>query len=534
MMLSLLWLLSAATIERYAIVVGANDGGPQQERLRFAEADADKVAAVLVELGEVQPANTRLLKQPTPTQVLSEIALLEEKLRAHPPAATMLIFYYSGHAKASGLSLAGDELPLSTLRERLERFPAEVRLVLLDACQSGAFARAKSAARTADFSYNSVDSLTVTGTAVLASSSASELSQEADDAAGSYFTHNLVSALRGAADADDDGKVTLDEAYRYTHARTLEDTVKTRVGSQHVTFDTSLRGQGGLTLTTMPKERRRVLLPAQISGRVLIAREDSGAIMADIKKAKGEQFSVTLPVGRYRSLVRSENKSYACALDVREGRDSNLELASCKRIPDPQWSTKGQGRPRPPFALELGIGLGQMVDDSFDARLRLFAYEPKNRPTVRFQFQGAALWNALPFLSLLVEAMMLEQMEYNRNLSISDAFVRQSYAWRAFGVAAGIRATLWLLNDWVNPYVQLGFGPAFVLSTFRDSATFDSSELTVGFVLHPALGCNFMFHPRVGLFTQVDWYFAPVLRNLMNETHQSGGFAGTLGLRVGL
>src|SRR5690606_25844171 len=41
----------------YALVVGANRGGAGQERLRYAERDADNVAAVLTSIGGYRAAN---------------------------------------------------------------------------------------------------------------------------------------------------------------------------------------------------------------------------------------------------------------------------------------------------------------------------------------------------------------------------------------------------------------------------------------------------------------------------------------------
>ncbi len=531
--LTLPWWLGATAIDRWAVVVGANDGGPQQERLRYAESDAARMAGVLTELGEVPEAHTELLRQPRPGDVLAALERVEQALHARTPGpGTVLIFYYSGHAKAQALSLGGDELPLAVLRERLERVPVDVRVVLLDACQSGAYSRAKGATRAADFSYNSVDGLNVAGTAVLASSSASELSQESDEAGGSFFTHHLVGALRGAADEDDDGLVTLDEAYRYTHSRTLEDTIKTRVGGQHVSFDTSLRGQGALRLTTMPRQRRRVLLDAPLGGRVLLAHARTGTIMADVRKAAGQRFFVTLPACVYRASVRSDDRAYTCPVEVREEADTTLELARCARVKESIWTAKG-GPPRMRFGFELGIGGAQSVQDAYDARLLQFGYE-RVSSALRFHLQGAFLWNALPFLAVFVEGMMLDQGSYERRLVIAGESITQRYAWGAFGFAAGLRGTLSLVNGRVNPYLHVGLGPAFARVALDDGTGSALPEIAVGWLLHPALGCNFLFHPRFGLFAQLDGYFSPILRNLMNESHQSGGVGATAGIRVGL
>ncbi|MDJ0764516.1 MAG: hypothetical protein QNJ97_16180 [Myxococcota bacterium] len=49
--------------------------------------------------------------------------------------------------------------------------------------------------------------------------------------------------LRGAADNNQDGRVTLAEVYQYAYNNTLVDTSGTRVGKQHVTLENQLRGK---------------------------------------------------------------------------------------------------------------------------------------------------------------------------------------------------------------------------------------------------------------------------------------------------
>jgi hypothetical protein len=55
------------------------------------------------------------------------------------------------------------------------------------------------------------DSISAEGYAFLISSSATEASRESDSTANSYFTHSLVTGLRGAADTVGDGRVTLNK-----------------------------------------------------------------------------------------------------------------------------------------------------------------------------------------------------------------------------------------------------------------------------------------------------------------------------------
>ena len=73
----------------------------------------------------------------------------------------------------------------------------------------------------------------VRGHAYLTSSSADEAAQESDRIGGSFFTHFLVTGLRGAADADSDKRVTLDEAYRFAFDETLARTEAIGGGPQH-------------------------------------------------------------------------------------------------------------------------------------------------------------------------------------------------------------------------------------------------------------------------------------------------------------
>ena len=69
---------------------------------------------------------------------------------------------------------------------------------------------------------------------------------------GSYFTHHLLGGLRGPADASGDGQVTLDEAYAWAFARTVESTFATSGGVQQPQVRVDLRGAGALVL---PRDR---------------------------------------------------------------------------------------------------------------------------------------------------------------------------------------------------------------------------------------------------------------------------------------
>jgi uncharacterized caspase-like protein len=57
------------------------------------------------------------------------------------------------------------------------------------------------------------------GKVILTASAANEVSVEKDDLQHGVFTYYLLEGLRGAADMDRDGTITVDEAYRYVSER---------------------------------------------------------------------------------------------------------------------------------------------------------------------------------------------------------------------------------------------------------------------------------------------------------------------------
>ncbi len=144
-------------IATYAIVVGSNAGGPGQTTLRYAEDDARRVASLLGELGGYSVDMVDVIVHPTPDQLRDRLVRLSTRVSADLAAGRQarVFFYYSGHARATALDLGDQELPLAELRTRLFSVPAALTVVVLDACQSGAFSRVKGAALAADFSYNS-------------------------------------------------------------------------------------------------------------------------------------------------------------------------------------------------------------------------------------------------------------------------------------------------------------------------------------------------------------------------------------------
>ncbi|HKL86344.1 MAG TPA: caspase family protein, partial [Treponemataceae bacterium] len=236
-------------VDRYALYVASNDGGPSRVRLRYAGTDAEKLAQTLSEVGGVQSSKSMLLIDPTKADIDNAFATFSNSIKTSKVKVrrTEFIFYYSGHSDESSLILGRESYDYSELKKALNDVPSDVHVVMLDSCFSGNFVRTKGGIRQKPFLMD--DSTVVQGHAYLSSSSDVEASQESDTIQASYFTHALVTGLRGAADTSGDKRVSLNELYHYAFNETLAKTEASIIGPQHPSYNITLVGSGDLVLT---------------------------------------------------------------------------------------------------------------------------------------------------------------------------------------------------------------------------------------------------------------------------------------------
>ncbi len=252
-------------------------------------------------------------------------------------ARVELIVYYSGHSDAEGLLLGNDRLPWSTLRTRVADLRADVRVVIMDSCSSGAFVRSKGGKHLPPFTLN--DSSSVRGHAFLTSSREDEPAQESDRVRGSFFTHALVSGLRGAADATGDGLVTLNEAYQFAFQETLARTELAAGGAQHPAYDIQLAGSGEWIVTNLRDSAAGVVLAADVVGRVLL-RDDRGHLVAELRKGAAE-IALSVPAGRYDVRVLQPGKAFSTTITV--GAGERTTVAKDGLAPDTVLATTARG-----------------------------------------------------------------------------------------------------------------------------------------------------------------------------------------------
>jgi len=290
---------AAAASARYALVVGENQGVPGQPRLWFAERDAERFARTLTELGDFGASDVILLLGGSLAQLRAALADLEGRIVAqrargeHP----LLVFYFSGHAAAQGLELGAERLAFSELRRLITSSSAEARVAIVDACEAGLLTQVKGATADPGIDFALPSDEQVQGTAFVASTAVGEAAQESALLGGSFFTHNLEIGLRGAADADGDGLVTLGEAFRYTAARTLSGTLATEAGAQHPTYDFRMSGRGDVVLSDLRRADARLILPRDPEASYVV--RGPGNLLAEVAGGS-KPITLALPAGLYR------------------------------------------------------------------------------------------------------------------------------------------------------------------------------------------------------------------------------------------
>jgi len=309
-----------ATTRRLAIVVGHNTGA-NEAPLRYAEADAAKFARVLVDMGGVDRADLDLLLGRPLAEVRGALDRARRKIagaRKAPDDHVLIFFYFSGHSDGHALELGGEGLDFGALRSLLAATGADVQLAIVDTCRSGALVGVKGGQPGASFAIRLDDQeLASTGYVFLTSSASDELALESPEIRGSFFTHHLVSGLLGQADVSGDRRVSLAEAYEYAYARTVADTARTTISTQHPNYSNQLSGRGELVLTELQPRSAQLVLPSGFD-RLLVVGAQSDQVLAEVPGTSPRPLA--LMPGRYAVRAQRGPRSFAARVALVEGQ----------------------------------------------------------------------------------------------------------------------------------------------------------------------------------------------------------------------
>ena len=219
---------------RYAIVVGYNQASdPNKRPLRFADDDAVQYANLFRQMGidtqllvELDEGSRRLYPEtlingaPDRPQLAAAIDRVRQSMGKIKAPGSRLFFVYAGHGDVADgegfLNLSDGRFRRSDLfREVLDRSPAEINHVLIDACYSYfmVFERGQNGERS-EFKggFDQRPELhRYPQTGFLLSTSSSQISHEWEAFQGGVFSHEVRSALRGASDLNGDRRISYQE-----------------------------------------------------------------------------------------------------------------------------------------------------------------------------------------------------------------------------------------------------------------------------------------------------------------------------------
>ncbi len=308
-------VLAAPRVERFAIVIGNNHSDRRDTRsLRYADDDAVAMHQLLAEAGvhsalyvsldaESQQLYPELAAAGRPrwTALRAQLARFEDAIVAaeRAGAETTLLLFYSGHGDVANgegyVELEDTHLTRTLLRrEILERTSADEVHLVIDACRSYylAFEKGPGGRRRAAPLVDRGRGRARTG--YILSTSSDRESHEWEAFQGGIFSHEVRSALRGAADADRDGSVTYAELGAFL-------TVANRgIPNQRFRPDFVVRPPGSLTDELLRWRRGgegQALLLDRPLGHVVL-EGPSGERVLDVHPADDQELLLQLPARR--------------------------------------------------------------------------------------------------------------------------------------------------------------------------------------------------------------------------------------------
>ena len=302
----------AGTVERFAIVIGNNHSDrADREALRYADDDAIAMDALLRDAGVhsvllVSPDRDTAELHPELTpdgaprwrDLAARFADVERAIRqAHRAGATTsLLVFYSGHGDVDHgeghVVLEDARLTRTLLRDEIlqKSSASEIHLVV-DACRSYylAFGKGPGGSRRAAV-VTSLASGSRGSIGYILSTSSDRDSHEWEVFQGGIFSHEVRSAMRGAADVDRDGTVT------YAELGAFLSVANRGIRNRRYRPDFVVRPPAALSdaILRWPTDREALLLDGDSPGRLYVEGPEGDRLL-DVNPARGQTLRVRLP-----------------------------------------------------------------------------------------------------------------------------------------------------------------------------------------------------------------------------------------------
>jgi len=324
------------TENRYAVLIGCNNYPEDPEKLPplyRAESDVRGMQEVLIDkdIGGFEPSNVLLFMNQPHHEILREIATCLDLAQRDD----LVLLYFSGHGKLdsgnklhltttnTNTDLLGvTSLPVSAIKEFIDRSRSEKIVWILDCCYSGAVGEV--------FKGGDVDSeLQIAsggkGKYIMTASTGIQVAEEKEGDDYSLFTKYLLQGLRsGDADLNGDGVITVDELFSYASDKVVQ------IGKQEpIKFATGVRG-GLIIAGARQPQKLRIGCLANLYAEGLISAEEYGfpveIVMSSGPLTDEENKLIELIDGVIKGVDSVGCVAFICALRARKIDEKKEEL----------------------------------------------------------------------------------------------------------------------------------------------------------------------------------------------------------------
>lgn len=296
---------------KYALIIGNTDyTDPGLAKLSAPGKDAQAFAHVLESKDICAFDNVQvMLNEPEPSVREAIDAFFDEK-----KPDDLLVLYFSGHGvrdeygslylalkNTNRLRLRSTAIESDFIRKSMDQSRSKRQVLILDCCNSGAFAQGTKGVAGVSIGTASAFEGTGYGRVVLTASDSTQFAWEGDkiigDTQNSLFTYFLVKGLQGEADRDGDGRITIDELYDYAYEQIVNSTPKQTPGKW------SYKQQGEIVLRQ--SSRPEDVKPGKLPDDLLDEADDTRPY---VREAAVQKLAKILQ-GRNRGMARSAKEA---------------------------------------------------------------------------------------------------------------------------------------------------------------------------------------------------------------------------------
>jgi hypothetical protein len=243
---------------------------------------------------------------------------------------------------------------------------------------------------------------------------------------------------------------------------------------------------------------------------------------------------LALPGGSYTVLVRGPARARRCLVILRDNQVTGLERAHCVTIRLEPVTAKGHqaaslSAPAParrPVEVELSGGLSIPVDDAYTDRLDDFGFG--DQLFLQSHLRLAATYGVHDNIHIVAELASLDTGHYRRD----NREGAHDFLWSTTGMGVYLRGVLPSERGRIVPFVQAGAGVARARTSYQQDSSGSDVEIFWGYHMGVAGGVQIMPWRRFGLFARMGYDYAPIIENLVGDTHNSGGTTTELGIRA--